>query len=108
MDAVPFVIATKGAQQSRPREKYDMLRSFSEFLTWRKNGAIILGEANVLPDTDLKYFGDFGERLQMMFNFDVNQHLFFALASGDPGAARPSDGKYQGASVNCAMGAVSP
>ena len=84
MDAVPFVIATKGAQQSRPREKYDMLRSFSEFLTWRKSGAIILGEANVLPDTDLKYFGDFGERLQMMFNFDVNQHLFFALASGDP------------------------
>jgi maltose alpha-D-glucosyltransferase/alpha-amylase len=84
MDAVPFVIATKGAQQSRPREKYDILRSFSEFLTWRKSGAIILGEANVLPDTDRKYFGDFGERLQMMFNFDVNQHLFLALASGDP------------------------
>lgn len=61
-----------------------MLRSFSEFLTWSKSGAIILGEANVLPDTDLEYFGDFGERLQMMFNFEVNKHLFFALASGDP------------------------
>jgi maltose alpha-D-glucosyltransferase / alpha-amylase len=85
MDAVPFVISTKGANLPRPREKYDMLRSFSEFLTWRKSGAIILGEANVLPDTDLEYFGNFGERLQMMFNFDVNQHLFFALASGDPG-----------------------
>jgi maltose alpha-D-glucosyltransferase/alpha-amylase len=36
-----------------------------------------------LPDTDLKYFGDSGERLQMMFNFDVNQHLFFALACSD-------------------------
>jgi maltose alpha-D-glucosyltransferase/alpha-amylase len=83
MDAVPFVIAKKGAELSRPLEQYDMLRSFSEFLTWRKSGAIILGEANVVPDTDLKYFGDFGERLQMMFNFDVNQHLFFALASGD-------------------------
>jgi maltose alpha-D-glucosyltransferase/alpha-amylase len=84
MDAVPFVISAKGTGK-RPREKYDMLRSFSEFLTWRKSGAIILGEANVLPDTDLEYFGDFGERLQMMFNFEVNQHLFFALASGDPG-----------------------
>jgi maltose alpha-D-glucosyltransferase/alpha-amylase len=83
MDAVPFVISNKGAGK-RPREKYDMLRSFSEFLTWRKSGAIILGEANVLPDTDLEYFGNFGERLQMMFNFEVNQHLFFALASGDP------------------------
>ena len=83
MDAVPFVIAKKGADLTRPREEYDMLRTFSEFLTWRKNGAIILGEANVKPNTDLEYFGDFGERLQMMFNFQVNQNLFFALASGD-------------------------
>jgi len=82
MDAVPFVIAKKGAG-TRPAEQYDMLRSFSEFLTWRKSGAIILGEANVVPKTDLDYFGKSGERLQMMFNFDVNQHLFYALASGD-------------------------
>jgi maltose alpha-D-glucosyltransferase / alpha-amylase len=83
MDAVPFVIAKKGAGLTRPTEQYEMLRAFSEFLTWRKGEAIILAEANVLPDTDLKYFGDSGERLQMMFNFEVNQHLFFALASGD-------------------------
>jgi len=83
MDAVPFVIAKKGADQTRPVEQYDMLRSFSEFLTWRKSGAIILGEANIVPKNDLEYFGGFGERLQMMFNFDVNQHLFYAMASGD-------------------------
>jgi maltose alpha-D-glucosyltransferase/alpha-amylase len=83
MDAVPFVIAKKGAGQARAIEHYDMLRSFSEFLTWRKSGAIILGEANIVPRNDLEYFGEFGERLQMMFNFDVNQHLFYAMASGD-------------------------
>jgi maltose alpha-D-glucosyltransferase/alpha-amylase len=83
MDAVPFVIAKKGANQFRSAEQYDMLRSFSEFLTWRKSGAIILGEANVMPDNDMEYFGKFGERLQMMFNFDVNQHLFYAMASGE-------------------------
>ncbi|MCU1223861.1 MAG: Trehalose synthase [Edaphobacter sp.] len=83
MDAVPFVIAKKSANLTSPREQYDMLRMFSEFLTWRKGEAIILAEANVLPDRDLRYFGDSGERLQMMFNFEVNQHLFFALASGD-------------------------
>jgi maltose alpha-D-glucosyltransferase/alpha-amylase len=85
MDAVPFVIAKKGAGLKRPVEQYDMLRSFSEFLTWRKDGAIILGEANVLPHSDMQYFGAAGERLQMMFNFDVNQHLFYALASQDCG-----------------------
>ncbi len=89
MDAVPFVIAKKGANLRRPVEQYNMLRSFSEFLTWRESEAIILAEANVLPNTDLKYFGNAGERLQMMFNFEVNQHLFLALAIGDPrGLAR--------------------
>src|SRR5262249_16682376 len=76
MDAVPFVNAKKGAQVRQPREEYDMLRTFSQFLTWREGEAIILAEANVLPDTDMEYFGDYGERLQMMFNFEVNQHLF--------------------------------
>jgi maltose alpha-D-glucosyltransferase/alpha-amylase len=83
MDAVPFVIAKKGAGVTKPTEQYDMLRAFSEFLTWRRGEAIILAEANVLPHTDLEYFGEYGERLQMMFNFEVNQHLFFALASSD-------------------------
>jgi maltose alpha-D-glucosyltransferase / alpha-amylase len=83
MDAVPFVIAEKGAAVTKPLEQYDMLRSFSQFLTWREGEAIILAEANVLPDTDRKYFGSAGERLQMMFNFEVNQHLFYSLASGD-------------------------
>jgi maltose alpha-D-glucosyltransferase/alpha-amylase len=31
----------------------------------------------------MEYFGDEGERLQMMFNFQVNQHLFYALAAAD-------------------------
>ena len=57
MDAIPFVIAKKGAAVTRPTKQYDMLRAFSEFLTWRKGEAIILVEANVLPDKDLKYFG---------------------------------------------------
>jgi maltose alpha-D-glucosyltransferase/alpha-amylase len=83
MDAVPFVIAEKGADATKPVEHYDMLRTFSQFLNWREGEAIILAEANVLPGTDMEYFGKYGERLQMMFNFEVNQHLFFALASGD-------------------------
>ncbi len=85
MDAVPFVIAVKGPKATgRPKEQYDMLRRFRELLQWRRGDAIILGEANVLPDTDLDYFGDEGERLHMMFNFQVNQNLFYALATGDP------------------------
>jgi maltose alpha-D-glucosyltransferase / alpha-amylase len=83
MDAVPFVIATKGAKVRTPVEQYDMLRAFREFLQWRQGNAIILAEANVLPETDMEYFGDDGDRMHMMFNFQVNQYLFYALASAD-------------------------
>jgi maltose alpha-D-glucosyltransferase/alpha-amylase len=83
MDAVPFVIATKGAKVKKPVEQYDMLRAFREFLQWREGDAIILAEANVLPKTDMEYYGRDGDRMHMMFNFHVNQHLFYALASAD-------------------------
>jgi maltose alpha-D-glucosyltransferase / alpha-amylase len=83
MDAVPFVISKKGANVRRPVEQYDILRLFREFLQWREGDAIILAEANVLPKTDMEYFGDAGDRMHMMFNFQVNQALFYALASAD-------------------------
>ncbi len=83
MDAVPFVIATKGPQVRKPVEQYEMLRSIREFLQWRQGDAVILAEANVLPDTDMEYFGRAGDRMHMMFNFQVNQNLFYALAASD-------------------------
>ncbi|GLK57018.1 maltose alpha-D-glucosyltransferase/alpha-amylase [Methylopila capsulata] len=83
MDAVPFVIAEKGADVTTPKEQFGMLRSFREFLQWRKGDSVILAEANVMPEDDMKYFGDDGDRMQMMFNFQVNQRLFYALASAD-------------------------
>ena len=83
MDAVPFVISRKGADVHGQQEQYDLLRSLREFLQWRRGDAVILGEANVLPETDMAYFGKTGERMQMMFNFQANQHLFYALATSD-------------------------
>jgi len=87
MDAVPFVIAEKGADVGgKPREQFDMLRDFREFLQWRQGDAIILAEANILPNQDFAYFGDDADRMHMMFNFQVNQATFYALAGHD---ARP-------------------
>ena len=77
------VIGTKGAKVSKPKEQYDMLRHFREFLQWRQGDCIMLAEANVLPETDMEYFGADGDRMHMMFNFQVNQHLFYALATAD-------------------------
>jgi maltose alpha-D-glucosyltransferase/alpha-amylase len=83
MDAIPFVIQEKGADRQRHAQQYEMLRDMREFLQWRRGDAVILAEANVLPEMNMQYFGDDGDRMHMMFNFQVNQNLFYALASGD-------------------------
>ncbi|MGO7425978.1 alpha-amylase family glycosyl hydrolase, partial [Rhizobium ruizarguesonis] len=73
MDAAPFIIATKGADVVKPVEQFDMLRKFREFLQWRLGDSIVLAEANILPKDNFEYFGDDGDRMQMMLNFQVNQ-----------------------------------
>jgi maltose alpha-D-glucosyltransferase/alpha-amylase len=82
MDAVPFLISRKGAEV-RTHKDYEFLHEMRDFLQWRRRDAILLAEANVPPDESLEYFGDLGDRLQMMLNFPVNQRLYYALATGD-------------------------
>ena len=82
MDAVPFLISRKGPH-ARPHKDYEFLHEMRDFLQWRRRDAVLLAEANVPPDESLEYFGDLGDRLQMMLNFPVNQRLYYALATGD-------------------------
>jgi maltose alpha-D-glucosyltransferase/alpha-amylase len=82
MDAVPFIIERKGANV-KSRKDYELLHEMRDFLQWRCRDAIMLAEANVVPDESLHYFGDKGDRLQMMLNFWVNQRMFYTLATGD-------------------------
>jgi maltose alpha-D-glucosyltransferase/alpha-amylase len=82
MDALPFVIGKKSGSGPETQQ-YPMLRDFREFLQWRRGDSMILAEANVLPKTNMHYFGDDGDRMHMMFNFHVNQAVFLALACAD-------------------------
>jgi len=85
VDAVPFVIESKGANKKHVPH-FEMIRDMRNFLQWRTGDAVLLAEAIVLPDKDLFYFGRDDDRMHMMFNFLVNQNLFYALAASD---ARP-------------------
>jgi maltose alpha-D-glucosyltransferase/alpha-amylase len=84
VDAVPFIIEKPSPSGGPKPLEFDYLAELREFLQWRAGDAILLGEANVLPRETAAYFAD-GAGLHMMFNFWVNQHLFYALASGDTG-----------------------
>ena len=83
MDAVPFLIGRKGADVEDPDLDFDFLHDMRDFLQWRRRDAILLAEANVPPDESPNYFGDQGDRLQMMLNFPVNQRLWYALATAE-------------------------
>jgi len=82
MDAVPFLIERKGARV-RHVKNYELLHQMRDFLQWRCGDAVLLAEANVPPDESMEYFGELGDRLQLMLNFPVNQRLFYTLATGD-------------------------
>ncbi len=82
MDAVPFVIESI-IPGHKSKLHFEYLAEFRKFLQWRSADAILLGEANVLPPDHLKYFGENDDGIHMMFNFYVNQHVFYTLASAD-------------------------
>jgi maltose alpha-D-glucosyltransferase / alpha-amylase len=83
VDAVPFILERSPLSRRGPKLHFEYLNEMRTFLQWRTADAVLLGEANVVPKENLNYFGDEGDGIHMMFNFYVNQHLFYALASGD-------------------------
>jgi maltose alpha-D-glucosyltransferase / alpha-amylase len=83
VDAVPFILEQPAPGPAQPSERFEYLREMRRFLQWRRGDGVLLGEANVLPRESQKYFGQEGDGIHLMFNFYVNQHLFYALATAD-------------------------
>jgi maltose alpha-D-glucosyltransferase/alpha-amylase len=84
MDAVPFLIAEDDdVDRADPPKAFGLLRDIRALAQWRRGDAVLLAEANVPPRDAVAYFGEDGDRLHMMFNFPVNQALFYALAAVD-------------------------
>jgi maltose alpha-D-glucosyltransferase / alpha-amylase len=88
MDAVPFLIARDGVNTTDPKPAFDYLRDLRALAQWRSGDVVLLAEANVDAETAKKYFGKDGDRLHMIFDFPVNQGLFYGLATGKTGFLR--------------------
>lgn len=80
VDAVPFIIESRQST-GKGALRFEYLAEMRQFVQWRSADAALLGEANVLPEANSRYFGDGRDGLNMMFNFFVNQHLFYSLAA---------------------------
>ena len=79
VDALPFVISSKGPGVEAFGDHPEYLIDMRQVLSWSRGDAVFMAEANLPPDQVPMYFGD-GERVHMIFNFFVNQHLWLAMA----------------------------
>jgi maltose alpha-D-glucosyltransferase/alpha-amylase len=81
VDSLPFMIETIGTRAKDQPITY--LRSLVEFLERRRGDAIFLGEANVSPQEQQRYFAvDDGDGVQMLFDFRTCAAQWLAHARG--------------------------
>ena len=107
MDAVPFVIATKGAERAASRSSNTTCCAPSaSSCSGARATPSSWPRPTCCPKTDMEYFGDDGDRMHMMFNFQVNQNLFYALAAARHPAAGQGAAGDQAAARHRAMGPV--
>jgi maltose alpha-D-glucosyltransferase/alpha-amylase len=83
VDAVPFIIEIPDTRTAKWKQDFDLLYDIHRLIQLRRGDAVMVGEANVPPGGETKFFGPRGDGLQVMFNFWLNQHLFYALATED-------------------------
>jgi maltose alpha-D-glucosyltransferase/alpha-amylase len=79
VDALPFVITTKGPGSTAFGDCPEYLVEMRQVLSWGRGDAVFMAEANLPPDQVPMYFGE-GDRVHVIFNFYVNQHLWLAMA----------------------------
>ncbi|TCN41130.1 maltose alpha-D-glucosyltransferase/alpha-amylase [Kribbella orskensis] len=87
VDAVPFLLETKGAvDAANLPDPHDYLRDLRAFMNRRDGQAVLLGEVNLPYKDTRQFFGDEdGDELTMCFDFIGMQKLYLSLARSEPG-----------------------
>ena len=84
VDSLQFMIETIGTRARAQPVSY--LQSMVEFVERRRGDAIFLGEANVSPEEQQRYFAiDDGDGVQMLFDFRTCAAQWLAHARGSAG-----------------------
>jgi len=85
IDALPFIIEMTAPGEPDPPKDWGFLTQLREYVSWRRGDALLLAEANVLPEQLVDYVGDrggSGNRIHMLFDFLLNDAMVLALARG--------------------------
>jgi trehalose synthase len=83
VDAVPALAQVENRSEAPDFDPQAYLRELRSFMARRVAEAMWLGEANVDPEEEPRYFGgDEGDVLNMLFDFVVMQAIYLSLARG--------------------------
>ncbi|MBA2745261.1 MAG: alpha-amylase family protein [Flavisolibacter sp.] len=82
VDAAEIMIEDYGQDDVDPKELYSFFNDMRSYALSKKRDAILLAEVNGDPKK-MSAFLDDGNRVQMIFNFYLNQHIFLSLVKGN-------------------------
>lgn len=82
LDAAEILVEPYGMDGMRKEDLNAFLSALRDELTQQNPEAILIAEANI-PPGDMKSFLIHNGRLQMTFNFFLNQHIFLALSENN-------------------------
>jgi maltose alpha-D-glucosyltransferase / alpha-amylase len=81
VDAVRYMTEIPQTSGNKFDHQYEMLIDMRNIVRTVRADGILLGEADVPAGENDHFFGKNGEALNMIFNFYINQRLFYAMAT---------------------------
>jgi trehalose synthase len=89
VDAVPFLVEPKGLPEGAIEDPHELLRDLRAYVGRRRGNAVLLGEVNLPPREQARFFGaEGGRELDLIFNFHVMQYMYLALARAEAAPLR--------------------
>ena len=82
LDAVPYLFEREGTNCENLPETHDFLKKLRHHIDQKKEGIMLLAEANMWPEDSASYFGD-GDECHMNFHFPIMPRMFMALRMED-------------------------
>ncbi|MCB0548254.1 MAG: hypothetical protein KDD19_11790, partial [Phaeodactylibacter sp.] len=82
LDAIPYLFERDGTNCENLPETHDFLKTLRAHVEAKKEGILLLAEANMWPEDSAAYFGD-GDECQMNYHFPIMPRMFMSIKMED-------------------------
>ncbi|MCB9041837.1 MAG: maltose alpha-D-glucosyltransferase [Lewinellaceae bacterium] len=82
LDAIPYLFERDGTNCENLPETHAFLKKLRAHVEAKKQGVLLLAEANMWPEDSAAYFGD-GDECQMNYHFPIMPRMFMSIKMED-------------------------